>query len=216
MSGWIKLHRSILNWEWYDDANVARLFFHLLLTVNYESKKWHGELINAGQLVTSYAKLSQSCGLSIKETRTALEKLKSTGEAASLTNGNYTIITIANWNDYQEEGKPEASQGQGMGKERATTKEYKKERKEYIRQFEELWLEYPKKVNKVEAEKAYIRALKEADHETLISGVKRYSKSVRGKDAEYIAHAATWLNDKRWQDEQEQKQVRRPFNPWKN
>lgn len=32
--GFILLHRSILRWEWYGDLNTARLFIHLLLTVN--------------------------------------------------------------------------------------------------------------------------------------------------------------------------------------
>ena len=42
MEGWIKLHRQILDWEWYDDINVKVLFLHLLLTANYEDKKWQG------------------------------------------------------------------------------------------------------------------------------------------------------------------------------
>ena len=33
--GFILLHRSMLRWEWYGDGNTARLFIHLLLTVNY-------------------------------------------------------------------------------------------------------------------------------------------------------------------------------------
>jgi hypothetical protein len=33
--GYIKLYRSLLKWEWYDDSNVFRVFMHLLLTANY-------------------------------------------------------------------------------------------------------------------------------------------------------------------------------------
>ena len=40
--GFILLHRSILRWEWYGDLNTARLFIHLLLTVNYEPQRWQG------------------------------------------------------------------------------------------------------------------------------------------------------------------------------
>ena len=29
--------------EWYDDPNTCRLFFHLMLTVNYQSKEWRGD-----------------------------------------------------------------------------------------------------------------------------------------------------------------------------
>lgn len=39
--GFINLHRKILDWEWYDDINVFRVFTHLLLTVNWTPAKWH-------------------------------------------------------------------------------------------------------------------------------------------------------------------------------
>lgn len=130
--GFIKLHRQLLNWEWYDDINVYRLFTHLLLKVNYEPKKWHGITIEAGQIATSYEKLAIQTCLTVKQIRVALDKLKKTGEVASQSTNNYTIITIANWSKWQEEGKPEdkqrANEGQTEDKQRATTKEGKKER----------------------------------------------------------------------------------------
>ena len=33
-NGYIKLYRSLLDWEWYDDTVTKCLFLHLLLTVN--------------------------------------------------------------------------------------------------------------------------------------------------------------------------------------
>jgi len=126
--GWVKLHRSLLEWEWYDDLPCRVLWQHLLLSVNYEEKKWRGQTIEQGQLVTSIANLSESAGLTAKQVRTALEKLKSTGEMAIKTSNKYTIITITKWNLYQENGKEKANEGQTKGKQRATTKEYKKER----------------------------------------------------------------------------------------
>ena len=41
-SGYIKLYRSLLSWEWYDDINTKTVFLHLLLTVSIEESKWHG------------------------------------------------------------------------------------------------------------------------------------------------------------------------------
>ena len=52
MEGWIKLHRKILDWEWYDDINTKVLFLHLLLTANHEEQKWRGKIIERGQLIT--------------------------------------------------------------------------------------------------------------------------------------------------------------------
>lgn len=40
MDGWIKLHRKLINWEWYQDTNVKVVFLHLLLIANHEDKKW--------------------------------------------------------------------------------------------------------------------------------------------------------------------------------
>ena len=40
--GYIYLHRSLLDWEWYQDINTKTVFLHLLLTVNYQPKKWQG------------------------------------------------------------------------------------------------------------------------------------------------------------------------------
>jgi hypothetical protein len=61
---------------------------------------------------------------------------------------------------------------------------------------------YPKKVAKQEAQRAYKKSLKETNHEALIAGLRKYVEANRGKDAQYIANAATWLNGKRWHDEQ--------------
>ena len=67
--------------------------------------------------------------------------------------------------------------------------------------FEQWWEAVPRKVAKGQARKAYKTALKKTDAETLLAGIKRYAEAVRGKDAEYIRHATTWLNGEGWLDE---------------
>jgi len=58
-SGFIKLHRKIIEWEWYDDINTKCLFLHLLLTCNFEDKKWRGIDIKRGQIVTGRNRLAE-------------------------------------------------------------------------------------------------------------------------------------------------------------
>jgi len=53
MEGFIKIHRKLLEWEWYDDNNVKVLFLHLLLKANYKDKKYRGETLKAGTVLTS-------------------------------------------------------------------------------------------------------------------------------------------------------------------
>ena len=137
MDGWIKIHRSILSWEWYDDSNVVRVFLHLLLTANYEPKQWHGITIERGQIVTSVASLACQTQLSIKQIRIVLDKLKSTNEIDIKTANKYSIITICKYVDYQSQDNSEgqtkdnqrAIKGQSKGNQRATTKEIKNIRK---------------------------------------------------------------------------------------
>lgn len=101
MSGWIKIHRKILEWEWYSDTNTFRLFIHLLLTATHKEISFRNKKIKAGSLVTSLTKLSEETGLTKREVRTALEKLKMTHEVTHQTTHQNSIITIENWNLYQ-------------------------------------------------------------------------------------------------------------------
>jgi hypothetical protein len=102
MTGFIFLHREIKHWEWYDEPNTFRLFMHLLLSVNYEDKKWRGKVIKKGQMITSLGKLSEQTGLSVQQVRTALKNLESTHEITHEGNRNYSTISILKWDDYQQ------------------------------------------------------------------------------------------------------------------
>lgn len=100
-NGFVKVWRSFVKWEWYSDINTARLFLHLLLTVNYEPNKWQGKAIERGQRVTSISKLSQETGLSTQSVRTSLKRLKSTCEITIEPTKNYSLITVENYDVYQ-------------------------------------------------------------------------------------------------------------------
>ena len=105
MTGWIKLHRKLLNWEWYDDLPTFRLFTHLLLSVNYEQKRWRGIDIMPGQIVTGRKVLSEQTGISEMQVRTSLTKLKSTNEITIKTHNKFSVITIVSWLDYQQDNQ---------------------------------------------------------------------------------------------------------------
>ena len=99
--GFIKIFRTILKWEWYDDINTSRVFIHLLLTVNYENKIWHGVEIKKGSRVTSYATLAKETKLSVKNVRTAIKHLEMTGEVARSEYPQYTVFTLNNYHKFQ-------------------------------------------------------------------------------------------------------------------
>ncbi len=101
MNEWyIKLFRSLLEWEWYDDINTKVLFIHLLLKANYKDKKWRWIEIKKWENLTSYPLLSKETGLSEMQIRTCLKKLKTTGEITHITTNNYSIIKLNNYDKY--------------------------------------------------------------------------------------------------------------------
>ena len=101
-NGFIVLYRSLLDWEWYGDANTFRLFVHCLLRANHKEKKWQGITIDRGSFVTSYQHLALDLGLTVQNVRTSLNKLKSTGELTHKPHSKYGIITINNYDKYQD------------------------------------------------------------------------------------------------------------------
>jgi hypothetical protein len=101
MEGWVKFHRKIEDWEWYTDANTFRVFFHLVMKANHKDKKWQGIEVKRGQLITSVDSISKSLKLSVRQIRTALDKLKTTNELTIKTTSRYTLVTVANYDVYQ-------------------------------------------------------------------------------------------------------------------
>ena len=79
--------------------------------------------------------------------------------------------------------------------------------------FEDWYKDYPRKEGKGQARKAFRGALKKTDLETLKAGLQRYVKAVEGKEKQFIAMPATWLNGERWDDDYTP--VREEFDPWK-
>ncbi|NUW66930.1 hypothetical protein [Vibrio coralliilyticus] len=110
MKGWIKLHRSITEWEWYSDKNVCRFFIHLLLVANHSEKKWRGITVQKGQIVTSMKQLISDTGLTKSQIRTCIKKLISTQEIAHEGNTQYSVFTIKNYDNYQDNDTPDDTQ----------------------------------------------------------------------------------------------------------
>lgn len=104
-NGFVKIYRSLLKWEWYDDLPTRVLFIHLLLTANYEDKEWHGITVKRGSRVSSWQILSRETKLSIQQCRTAAHNLESTGELTRSKYAKYTVFSIVNYNKFQEVNK---------------------------------------------------------------------------------------------------------------
>ena len=123
--GWIKIFRRFLDWEWYSETNMVRLFLHLLLKANFGDKRWRGIVIKRGQLVTSLASLHAETGISNQTLRTCLDRLQRTGEINKQVTSQFTIITVCKYGDYQQvqEVNQQTTNNQATSDQQATNKQ---------------------------------------------------------------------------------------------
>jgi len=136
--GWIKLHRSLLEWEWYDDVPVRLTFLHLLITANWEDEPFQGRMIKRGQCITGTLETPRKIGVSKQQFRTAIKKLKLTGEITTESTNKNTLVTLVKYEDYQKnEDQPTTnpttkatSKKHEKNTSPTTSKEVKKKRKE--------------------------------------------------------------------------------------
>lgn len=155
MNGYIKLHRKLVNWEWYTDQNTFKLFIHCLLMANHKPNKWRGIVIDAGEFITSFDKLKIETGLSIQQVRTSLKRLILTKEIEHKSTSQYSVIKVLKYSDYQslddetnkQNNKQLTSNQQATNKQLTTNKNDKNDKndknKEYIGAFDQFILDNP-------------------------------------------------------------------------
>lgn len=100
---YIKVNRSIIDWEWYDDINTFKVFMHLLLTVNWKDASWRGKTIKRGQRVVSIDKLSEETKLTKMQIRTTIKKLILTQEITQEKVFKTSLFTVINYDKYQND-----------------------------------------------------------------------------------------------------------------
>ena len=101
IDGWIKIHRKMLDWEWFTEANTAHFFQYCLLSANTTDRVWRGITIERGSFISSLPNMSEQTGLTIRSIRTAISRLISTHELTCETTHKYTKIIVCNYDKYQ-------------------------------------------------------------------------------------------------------------------
>jgi len=205
--GFIKLHRSILDWEWYDDPNTMRLFLHCLLRANHKDNNWRGILIKRGSFLTSLETLSKETKLSISQVRTSLNKLKKTNEIASLSQARNRMISIVEYEQYQGSDKVNdkivASSSQDSDKLVTTNKNDKNVKnenndKKTNGEFDLVWNMYEKKGNKKTSQNKFNK-MTDANKQLMSEHLPEYVKST--PDKQYRKNLESYINQECWNDE---------------
>lgn len=204
-NGFVKIYRSILDWDWYGDANTMRVFLHLILTANFKAGKWRRNSIQRGQRAVSYDTLCAELNLTPRNIRTAVQHLRSTGEVTTEKLPECTLFTVTNYGRFQDADLKDDCQPA------AARQQYKKEKNnktilsdECEQRFGTFWAAYPRKAAKEKARAAFCRL--SPDELTLklmldAIALQKQLESWQENGGQFIPLPATWLNGKRWEDE---------------
>lgn len=103
MSGWVKVHRKISNSKWGKNLEMLGFWTYLLLNANHkECYDADGVLIKRGQIKTGRKRISQELRLNESKTERFLKRLENEQQIEQQKTSKYRIITITNWDKYQD------------------------------------------------------------------------------------------------------------------
>lgn len=105
MSGWIKLHRRLLDNAVASSPSYGWLWVTLLLLANHEDKSfiWNKQkmICKAGQILTGRNALASQTGISATTVERILTYLESEHQIGQQKTSKFRLITILKWDEYQ-------------------------------------------------------------------------------------------------------------------
>lgn len=204
---YIRLDKKILDWEWYKNEHTKSIFLHCLLKANWKEGRFEGKSVPRGSFITSIKKLSLELDLTEDEVRTALSHLLKTGEVTKQTTNKYTVISVSNYELYQEVPKqiPNNSQtdteqipnkSQPIPNLFPTIEEIEEEKErekdnkgnmckaDALALFEKLWKLYPVKKGKGQVSLAAKQRLLKVGYDEMARAIDRYNAELE-KDSDW-------------------------------
>lgn len=119
--GWVKSHRQILdNIFLMHDNNAFMVFTKLLLLVNRKT----------GQLATGRNSLGEQVNLNPRTLYDVLIRLENQQIINITSNNRYSVITICNWEKYQNDPTTEPTSSQQLANIQPTTRQHSNKKKE--------------------------------------------------------------------------------------
>lgn len=134
---WVKLHRKILDSRVFSDPKALKVWVWCLCKAGYRDRWFDNTEIPAGSFVTGRKSGSAETHLDESSFYRAMQRLDSWGMIAQKSNNRWTLVSICNWQLYQDAVEAErTTDEQRMNNQRTTdeqpvnTREESKESKE--------------------------------------------------------------------------------------
>lgn len=191
----------------YDDPKHIASYFSDLGSAAV--RKAIDSLVDAGKLIRRDGYLTNKRAENEGKTREELKKTRqktghlggvSSGKSRSNSNENNTLAEAKSpytrAKDKRREDIEDKVSSSPRDKRVAATDEIEGEFRE------KFWPAYPRKIDRIDALKAFRKARAAVPLDVILDALKAYAAEVQGKDAQYIRHAARWLNAGGWENYQ--------------
>ncbi len=126
-SGWVKIHRKILENPISSKPQYLAVWVHLLLMASHKDTSfiWNNKkvLLKEGQFITGRKKISLVSGVKESSVEKILKYLELEHQIEQQKTRKYRVITIVKWKDYQKDNI--------KSNNRVTTEEHNQELKNY-------------------------------------------------------------------------------------
>lgn len=95
--GFVKISDDLPNWAWYADNNTLLIYIRLLLGAVWCDTAYQNIILQRGQIATTLPKIARENGITERQARTILDRLKSTGRGSVKTTSKFSIVTLIDY-----------------------------------------------------------------------------------------------------------------------
>ena len=217
MEGWIKLHRKIVDNPYYFSEPFTRsqAWVDLIILANHKDNFFYMRGVKVdvkrGQIGMSLENIAKRFRWSRGKAERFISELEKSNQIVRQKTNITTLFSIVNYNEYQSDSKADSNtnsksnrkaDGHQTVKQTDTNKNEKNdnnEKNEDKIDFDVFWNLYNKKVAKDKCISKWDK-LSSQDHQAIIDTLPNFLNTI--KDKQFQPHPDTYLNQKRWKDEQ--------------
>ncbi len=95
--GFVKLPDDLNEWAWYNDNIALLVYIRLRVAAKYKAADVGNVHLERGQVATSIREIAETNSVSVRQARTALERLKATNKIAIKSTSKISIITLIDY-----------------------------------------------------------------------------------------------------------------------
>lgn len=212
-SGWVSVHRKLLDWAFAGDVYYMALWVRLLLMATHKPmKKLFGSEVvelQPGQLISSRCALAAATGCNEHKVDRMLRRLETEQQIEQRMSSISRLITITNWDKYQnceQRNEQRVSSECAASEQRVSTNNNKTIRQRTKTPVQEpaefvlFWERYPRKIGKRAALAAWLK-----ENPDIQKVTEALAWQVRTKDwvkdgGQFIPHPSTYIHQHRWED----------------